>query len=116
MLQKPGWATFDLGPPEHELCMGAAAQASNRAFYVYQALEDAASALSAAGAEGDAAVAEAEHAFAQAAGAGAEAFLPALASLRDDLNTPQALAHLSEPLKRLNDLLHTKKVRTEAQA
>ena len=33
------------------------------------------------------------------------------AALCDDLNTPQAVALLSEPLKTLNDLLHTKKVR-----
>ena len=33
------------------------------------------------------------------------------AALCDDLNTPQAVALLSEPLKKLNDLLHTKKVR-----
>ena len=93
---------------------GAAAQASNRVFYVYQALEDAASAISAADEEGEEAVANAERAFDEAAGSGAEVFMPALTSLQDDLNTPQALAHLSEPLKRLNDLLHTRKVRADA--
>ncbi len=33
------------------------------------------------------------------------------AALCDDLNTPQAVALLSDPLKMLNDLLHTRKVR-----
>ena len=85
-------------------------QASNRLYYVYQTLDDAASALSAAGEEGRTASAEARHAFAQTAGSSSAVFSAAEASLRDDLNTPQALAHLSEPLKTLNDLMHTKKV------
>ena len=85
-------------------------QASNRLYYVYQALDDAASVLSAAGEEGRMAMAEARQQFAQTAGSSSPIFSAAEASLRDDLNTPQALAHLSEPLKALNDLIHTKKV------
>lgn len=34
-----------------------------------------------------------------------------LAALADDLNTPLAVAGMSSPLKAMNDLLHTKKVR-----
>ena len=56
------------------------------------------------------AVAEARRSFAQTAGSSSPVFSAAEASLRDDLNTPQAMAHLSEPLKALNDLMLTKKV------
>lgn len=88
-------------------------QASNRLYYVYQTLDDAASALSAASEEGRMAAAEARYTFADTAGGSSPVFSAAEASLRDDLNTPQALAHLSEPLKALNDLIHTKKVRLD---
>lgn len=33
-----------------------------------------------------------------------------LASMSDDLHTPVALAAMSDPLKMMNDLLHTRKV------
>jgi cysteinyl-tRNA synthetase len=32
-------------------------------------------------------------------------------AMTDDLNTPKAVAAFSEPLKLMNDLMHTKKVR-----
>ena len=90
--------------------IGLPVQASNRVFYLYQTLADAADALSAAGDAGNAAAAAARQAFAETSGRSCELFAAAEASLLDDLNTPQALAHLSEPLKTLNDLMHTKKV------
>lgn len=35
-------------------------------------------------------------------------------AMSDDLNTPKAVAALSEPLKLMNDLMHTKKVKLVA--
>jgi cysteinyl-tRNA synthetase len=36
-------------------------------------------------------------------------------SMSDDLLTPAVLASLSDPLKLMNDLMHTKKVRSNAK-
>ena len=70
--------------------------------------------LSAPGQAGQEVAAHAMRMSHQAADDGSKGFRSALTSLLDDLNTPQALAHLSEPLKALNDLLHTKKVSAAA--
>lgn len=93
-------------------------EASDRAYYTYQTLADADAALKgaseaeiaaaippplAAGPKGEPSMA------AEAAAAAAELPLAVSAGLRDDLNTPQAVAALSGPLKLLNDLLSTKK-------
>ena len=94
-------------------------EASDRAYYIYQTMADIDAAVATAPA-GDASAADA----APAAKAGkkppppgpaeeaasAAAALPAAvtAALADDLNTPQALAALSAPLKAANDLLTTK--------
>ncbi len=75
-------------------------QASDRLYYVFQTLQDAKDAL----AGDEVPLASEEHIASSALLATVEA------SLCDDLNTPQAIAALSEPLKTLNDLLHTKKV------
>eukprot|EP00897_Mesotaenium_endlicherianum_P005064 jgi/Mesen1/4586/ME000232S03856 len=86
-------------------------QASDRAFYLYQVLEDTNAVLAL----------EAEPAAAGAAAAGGGASKEAMATAKklkeefeaamaDDLATSQAVAALSEPLKSMNDLLHTKKV------
>lgn len=79
-------------------------QASDRIYYVYQTLADAEDALRASEAlptgSGPEAVSQSSQGIAKAVEA----------ALCDDLNTPQAVALLSEPLKTLNDLLHTKKV------
>ncbi len=83
----------------------ACAQASDRLYYVYQTLQDAEAALTAAAAAGEqVSVATEQHSN------GTKLLKSVEASLCDDLNTPQAFAALSEPLKTLNDLLHTKKV------
>ena len=75
-------------------------QASDRLYYVFQTLQDAKDALAGDGVP----MASEEHVESSALSATVEA------SLSDDLNTPQTIAALSEPLKNLNDLLHTKKV------
>lgn len=80
-------------------------QASDRLYYVYQTLHDAETALATPVEAGKGAPLPPEEFY------GASELLIAVeASLSDDLNTPQAVAALSEPLKTLNDLLHTKKV------
>lgn len=93
-------------------------EASDRAYYTYQTLADADAAVAAAS-EADRAAAPPAPPAAGAKGepsiaaeaAAAAAALPGhvMAGLRDDLNTPQAVAALSAPLKLLNDLLTTKK-------
>lgn len=78
---------------------------------MYQALVDGRSALSAAGEEGAAAAAAGADALALPGSTGAQLLAEVEAALRDDLNTPAAVAALSGTLKALNDLLTTKKVR-----
>ncbi len=80
-------------------------QASDRLYYVYQTLQDAENVLKAAGSSGEEAASSAEQQSRSSDLVGAVE-----ASLSDDLNTPRAIALLSEPLKALNDMLHTKKV------
>lgn len=81
-------------------------QASDRLYYVYQTLLDAEAAVAAAGTLCKEAASSSEEETS------CSDFLAAVeAALSDDLNTPKANALLSEPLKSLNDLLHTKKVR-----
>ena len=77
-------------------------QASDRVYYVHQTLADAEGALLSS----DACSSAPEHS------SDSQGIIRSVeAALSDDLNTPQAIALLSEPLKSLNDLLHTKKVR-----
>lgn len=77
-------------------------QASDRVYYVHQTLADAEGALVSSDASGGALEHSSE----------SQGIIKSVeAALCDDLNTPQAIALLSEPLKSLNDLLHTKKVR-----
>lgn len=93
-------------------------EASDRAYYVYQTLADIDEAVAATPAGGDApAAAPAAKPGKKAPppgpaeeAASAAAALPAAvaSALADDLNTPQALAALSAPLKAANDLLTTK--------
>ena len=79
-------------------------QASDRVYYVYQTLADAEAIMRGA----PAAASDSELG---SLGQGSDSIVAAVeAALCDDLNTPQAVALLSEPLKTLNDLLHTKKV------
>jgi len=85
-------------------------QASDRAYYVYQALEDARAVLAAEGEAGAEVLRQAE-ANSTSASASADVLSAVESALCDDLNTPQAIALLSEPLKTLNDLMHTRKVR-----
>lgn len=88
-------------------------QASDRVYYLCQALADAADALSSSP-DGQAALAEAQAQPAPAQGQ-VQLLGEVEAALLDDLNTPAAVAALSAPLKALNDLLHTKKVRLRTQ-
>jgi cysteinyl-tRNA synthetase len=74
-------------------------EASDRIYYLYQALADVQEALG--GAEVDQGAAGRDP--------GAAILSEVLAALADDLNTPLAVAALSGPLKSINDLLHTKK-------
>ncbi len=79
------------------------AQASDRVYYVHQTLADAEEAVSSSEASND---------VPDKGSTDSQGIVDAVeAALCDDLNTPQAIALLSEPLKNLNDLLHTKKVR-----
>ena len=78
------------------------AQASDRVYYVHQTLADAEAAL--VSSEASSGASEQDCSESQGIVRAIEA------ALCDDLNTPQAIALLSEPLKNLNDLLHTKKV------
>ena len=72
-------------------------------YYIHQTLADAEAALSAA---------QVSESMLEESSQEARDIVEAVeAALCDDLNTPQAVALLSEPLKKLNDLLHTKKVR-----
>lgn len=72
-------------------------------YYIHQTLADAEAALSAA---------QGSESGPEESSQEARDIVEAVeAALCDDLNTPQAVALLSEPLKNLNDLLHTKKVR-----
>jgi len=89
-------------------------EASDRLYYVCQALLDAHAALAAAGAPGEQAVAQAAKEQASGSGAGADVAKAALTALLDDLNTPAALSELSAPLKLVNDLLTTKAGRKQA--
>ena len=79
------------------------AQASDRLYYVHQTLADAEAAL--VSSEASTGASEQDPPESQGIIDSVEA------ALCDDLNTPQAIALLSEPLKSLNDLLHTKKVK-----
>ena len=86
-------------------------EASDRAFYTYQALADADAAATEAAAKGTGGGAPSGVA---AEAATAAVALPAAVAeaLADDLGTPAALAALSAPLKLLNDLIGTKKGRS----
>lgn len=84
-------------------------QASERLYYVYQTLLDTTSALEASP-EGQQAVAAAEQQLQDKPGHVDEVMQHVHEGMCDDLNTPQALAALSAPLKAMNDLLSTKKV------
>ena len=77
-------------------------QASDRVYYVHQTLVDAEAALVPSGTSNG--TPEEDSSESQGIVKSVQA------ALCDDLNTPQAIASLSEPLKTLNDLLHTKKV------
>lgn len=79
-------------------------EASERAYYIYQALLNADAALLAAAAETGAPSGPAKDALTAAAALR----VAVSAALCDDLNTPEALAALSPPLKAINDLLTTK--------
>jgi len=76
-----------------------ALEASDRVYYIYQALVDAAEAL-----EGQPAPPASA-----ADGPGEDLIREVHAALADDLNTPSAVAALSGPVKAMNDLMHTKK-------
>ena len=77
-------------------------QASDRVYYVHQTLVDAEAALVSSGTCNGAPEQDCSE---------SQGIVKSVqAALCDDLNTPQAIASLSEPLKTLNDLLHTKKV------
>ena len=94
-------------------------EASDRMFYIYQTLADADAAVAADSSAGDAPPSDAKPKKvpppgpAELAMALATDLPTAVATaLDDDLNTPQALAALSAPLKAANDLLSTKQGRT----
>jgi cysteinyl-tRNA synthetase len=76
-------------------------EASDRVYYLYQTLIDTELALS--GGSDCALAAEGESLLSEI-----------YSALSDDLNTPVVIASLSAPLKTLNDLLHTKKGRKQA--
>ena len=79
-------------------------QASDRVYYVYQTLADAEAIIK----DSPAADSDLDRGCSNQ---GSDSIVAAVeAALCDDLNTPQAVALLSEPLKALNDLMHTKKV------
>ena len=83
-------------------------QASDRVYYIHQTLADAETALVST---------VASHGAPEGDSADPQGIVSSVeAALCDDLNTPQAIALLSEPLKSLNDLLHTKKVKAHASA
>ncbi|CAL5222511.1 g4885 [Coccomyxa viridis] len=78
-------------------------EASDRVYYVHQTLVDAEAALGSS---------ETSNGAPEQDCSELEGIINSVqAALCDDLNTPQAIALLSEPLKMLNDLLHTKKGR-----
>jgi len=83
-------------------------EASDRVYYLYQAMSDVEHVLLAAG------NAESASAVVKAGSVGEEVLQEVQAALADDLNTPLAIAAFSTPLKTLNDLLHTKKGRKQA--
>jgi cysteinyl-tRNA synthetase len=108
-------------------------EASDRVYYVYQTLDDAAALLATAGEPGAAALKAAAEAVTPAAAAaalaaagdaaaagggssgggssasvGVDVVAAVLSGLCDDLNTPQSVSALSAPLKALNDLMTTK--------
>ncbi|GBF96304.1 cysteinyl-tRNA synthetase [Raphidocelis subcapitata] len=83
-------------------------EASDRVYYVYQALADAEAALAEAGDAGAAAVMQAAADAAAGRGEGAALSRAVTEALLDDLNTPAAVGALSAPLKAVNDLLTTK--------
>ena len=94
--------------------MPSALQASDRVYYLYQTLADAAEAI-AGSPEGPQALAAAQQQLASggggaARGPGDQLAAEVQAGLTDDLNTPVAVAALSGALKAMNDLLHTKQV------
>lgn len=81
-------------------------KASDRAYYIYQTLEDCTQCLStdakwnsSISTEGKACIERLRHSF--------------KCSMADDLLTPAVIAALSEPLKIMNDLLHTKQGRQD---
>ncbi|GAQ86158.1 cysteinyl-tRNA synthetase [Klebsormidium nitens] len=82
-------------------------QASDRLYYLCQTVQDAHDLLTdSADTDGGAASAEASTSAAALRGGFED-------SMSDDLNTPKAVAALSEPLKLMNDLMHTKKGRKD---
>jgi cysteinyl-tRNA synthetase len=93
-------------------------EASDRMFYIYQTLADADAAVAADPSAGAAPPSDAKPKKAPPPGPAELAMalatdLPSAVAtaLDDDLNTPQALAALSAPLKAANDLLSTKQGR-----
>ena len=84
-------------------------QASERLYYVYQTLLDTASALEGSP-EGQQAIEAVQQQLHHTPGHMGEVMQHMHEGMCDDLNTPQALAALSAPLKAMNDLLTTKKV------
>lgn len=84
-------------------------QASDRTFYLYQVLEDTSKLLSEA---------ENDSTIETNPGKGAETAANVLklafhGAMEDDLHTSLVIAALSEPLKYMNDLIHTKKGRKD---
>ena len=79
--------------------------ASDRIYYLYQAILDIQTALGGA---------ENIHAGVEEQEPDKSVVREAFAALADDLNTPVAVATLSAPLKAVNDLVHTKKGKKQA--
>jgi cysteinyl-tRNA synthetase len=86
-------------------------EASDRLYYLYQTLDDAAEAYAEAAKPADASAKPKPPTGIAAEGIAlaAETADAVRAALADDLNTPLAIASLSAPLKTLNDLVSTKK-------
>eukprot|EP00884_Botryococcus_braunii_P014114 jgi/Botrbrau1/22703/Bobra.0132s0042.1 len=83
-------------------------EASDRLFYIYQTLQDAADVLDGSNEGGAAARMSASTDLQAGLGPGSQVLQAVRDALLDDLNTPVAISELSAPLKSLNDLLHTK--------
>lgn len=95
-------------------------ESSERLFSIYQTVHDAHSLLQEAGDDGKSALADAEKQLAagclrggDADGPGAALLAAVHTAMQDDLGTPQAIAALSAPTTRINDLLFTKSGRKQ---